>query len=101
MKRLFLLLIIVFVASAANAISFYSQKIVSCSAGAYHTLTVDDAGNLWSWGYNYSGQLGDGTTQEKYKPVQIMPTTKFKIAVAGFDYSMAIDESGNIWGRET
>lgn len=101
MKRLFLLLIIVGCACVANAINFYSQKIANCYAGAYHTLTIDESGNLWAWGYNYCGQLGDGTTQEKYIPVQIMSATKFKIAVAGFDFSMAIDESGNLWGWGT
>ena len=101
MKRLAFILIIVFLTSVANAISFYSQKIISCSSGAYHTLAIDESGNLWAWGYNYCGQLGDGTTQEKYIPEQVMPTTKFKVAVAGFDYSMAIDESGNLWGWGT
>ena len=91
MKRLFFLLVIILATSVVNAIDFYSQKIVSCSSGAYHTLAIDDSGNLWAWGFNYSGQLGDGTTNEKLTAVQIMATKKFKIAIAGFDYSMAID----------
>ena len=26
---------------------------------------------LWTWGYNYSGQLGDGTAVSKSSPIQI------------------------------
>ena len=101
MKKLFLLLIVVLVTTSVNAKSFYSQKIVSCSAGAFHTLAIDESGNLWTWGNNSHGQLGDGTTQDKYIPVQIKPATKFKIVVAGYDYSMAIDEFGSLWGWGT
>ena len=101
MNRLFLVYMILFLPMIIHAKSFYTQKIVSCSAGAYHTLAIDESGSLWGWGYNYCGQLGDRTTQEKYSPVQIMPTLKFKNVVAGYDYSMAIDESGNLWGWGT
>ena len=101
MKRLFLLFIILLVTIIVSAKSFYSQKIVSCSAGAYHTLAIDESGSLWSWGYNTYGQLGDGTTQDQYIAVQIKPETKFKFGVAGYNYSMAIDESGNLWGWGT
>ena len=34
-------------------------------------------------------------------PVQIKPATKFKIVVAGYEYSMAIVEFGNLWGWGT
>ncbi len=32
------------------------------AGGAQHSIAVDSAGNVWSWGANGSGQLGDGTT---------------------------------------
>ncbi|MCH8844551.1 MAG: beta-propeller fold lactonase family protein [SAR324 cluster bacterium] len=33
------------------------------AAGSYHTIGLRTDGTLWSWGWNGSGQLGDGTTE--------------------------------------
>jgi len=35
----------------------------SIAAGGYHTMALKSDGTLWSWGWNFYGQLGDGTTQ--------------------------------------
>ena len=34
-------------------------------AGYYHSLAVKSDGTVWAWGYNYYGQLGDGTTTQR------------------------------------
>ena len=34
----------------------------------YHVLAVSDCGQLYMWGSNDCGQLGDGTTTNKYSP---------------------------------
>lgn len=35
------------------------------SAGYYHSMAVNNLGEVYSWGYNTWGQLGDGTTTAK------------------------------------
>jgi len=40
-------------------------------AAGYHSLALQSNGTLWAWGYNNSGQLGDGTTTNRTSPVQI------------------------------
>ena len=42
--------------------------IVAISAAYYHCLAMDKNGNIYSWGYNYFGQLGIGKTQDKDIP---------------------------------
>gem|GEM_PF-1470556 len=37
------------------------DHIIQISAGPRHTLALDDSGNVWSWGSNGSGELGNGT----------------------------------------
>ena len=37
------------------------ENIVSITAGSYHTLAIDEDGDLWSWGYNEYGQIGNGS----------------------------------------
>ncbi len=83
-------------------------KAIQVSAGYYHSLAVDKDGNIWAWGLNKNGQLGDNTNNftEKANPfpkrVQLDSTganTGLKaIQVSGGGYhSLAIDEDGNTW----
>ncbi|MBI0125236.1 InlB B-repeat-containing protein, partial [Bifidobacterium sp. W8115] len=41
------------------------------SAGGSHSLAVGSDGNVYAWGYNGSGQLGDGTRDDKHAPVMV------------------------------
>jgi len=36
------------------------------------TMVLQNDGSLWTWGSNSSGQIGDGTTERRLSPVQIM-----------------------------
>lgn len=72
-------------------------KYVKVSAGANHSLGIDESGNLWAWESNVNGQLGDGTGKSKTSPVQIKAGTKFsKISANGND-SSEIDVNDNLW----
>ena len=73
---------------------------VNTSYGAEHTLAIDEEGNVWAWGRNNYGQLGNGTTTNSNVPVQtnVTSSTKFKEIAAGDTYSIALDTNGNIWG---
>ena len=50
--------------AAVNATLHYR----AISAGRQHTCAIDLEGNLWCWGANDSGQLGDGTWQDRDVP---------------------------------
>ncbi len=51
----------------------------AASAGRVHTVGIDSDGNLWVWGYNKGGELGDGTRIDKNTPVKIqIPKNKVK-----------------------
>lgn len=70
-------------------------KFNKIMAGYGHSLAIDEHGNLWSWGNNQYGQLGDGTIENKETPVKIMEG--IKEATVGYQYSLAIDINGNLW----
>lgn len=74
--------------------------------GDDHSLALTSAGPLLAWGYNVSGQLGDGTTTTRTTPVTVnLPTGTSVTSIAagsGFQ-SFAITSSGSIlsWGDNT
>ena len=60
-------------------------------------LALKSDGTVWAWGYNGSGQLGDGTTTNHYTPVQVSGLNGV-IAVSGGDgTSLALKSDGTVW----
>ncbi|RNB51743.1 peptidase S8 [Brevibacillus gelatini] len=48
------------------------SRVRSLSAGMGYTLVIKEDGSVWATGRNESGQLGDGTTQNRATPVPSM-----------------------------
>jgi len=68
------------------------------SAGGYHVCTVKNDGELWCWGWNAAGQLGDGTNTDKYFPWQITSVGKNAVEIAaGYDHTCARMKDGSLW----
>src|SRR5690606_38433346 len=66
-----------------------------------HALALDSQRRVWAWGYNGSGQLGNGTTVSSSVPVQIdlamLEGAKVIAIAAGDSHSAALDEFGRLW----
>ncbi|WP_018217756.1 RCC1 domain-containing protein [Salinispora vitiensis] len=79
--------------------------ITAISAGAVHSLAITTAGTALAWGGNYSGQLGDGTTDDRNTPVEVdLPTgTSITSIAAGGVHSLAATSAGTAfaWGSNT
>ena len=82
------------------------KKIISISAGGYHTVALDEEGKVYTWGDNYYGQLGDEMTYRSKVPICIsnkeneLKGKKIISISAGGDHTVAIDEEGKVytWG---
>ena len=96
-------------APAAN-----ENKIIDIAVGSDgnigyypHHLALKEDGTVWAWGYstgnnNSTGQLGDGTTEAKYVPVQVIDESNQPIIniiqiLARSGFSMALKDDGTVW----
>ena len=71
------------------------DNVASIIAGGQHTLAIKKDGTLWSWGGNYDGQLGDGTTETRLSPVKILDDVAS--ISAGAWHTIAIKKDGSLW----
>ncbi len=68
------------------------------STGAYHTVAQKSDGTLWAWGYNYRGQLSDGTTVDKHNPTQESTgAADWSAIAAGLSHTVALKSDGALW----
>jgi hypothetical protein len=76
----------------------------NASTSNTHTAAVKTDGTIWTWGYNASGQLGDGTTTSRLSPGTVAGggTNWCQVSTA-FAHTVAIKTDGTLWtwGRNT
>jgi alpha-tubulin suppressor-like RCC1 family protein len=70
------------------------------AAGAVHTCALVEDGSAYCWGQNLSGQLGDGTTQNRATATPVSGGHRFTEIYAGGAQTCAITASGEeyCWG---
>jgi len=82
----------------AHAAPFSDWKTVS--GGSSHTCGIRGAGALYCWGFNGSGQLGDGTNAKRLTPKRITAVSDWKVVSAGNAHTCGIRGTGALycWG---
>ena len=58
-------------AGSPVAVALPSGTVMALGSGTYHHCAVVDH-DVWCWGGNESGQLGDGTTTDQKTPVRVL-----------------------------
>jgi alpha-tubulin suppressor-like RCC1 family protein len=84
-----------------SAVTTGEYKRVAIAAGIFHTILAKADGSVWTWGGNYEGQIGDGTTTSRAEPVRITALSGVVDAAAGYYHSVALGSDGTVfaWGR--
>ena len=88
------------VAAAVAPLSFRQL-----STGTNHTCGLTTTDQAYCWGYNgfssHGGQLGDGTTVKRLKPVAVLSGLRFSQVSAGGDHTCGVtsDNRAYCWGR--
>ncbi len=75
--------------------------VAKVSAGKGHTCVLKANGQVWCWGRNWSGQVGDGTTTERTSGVQItwpvQPTPVITDLACGEEFTCVVTADGGAW----
>ena len=79
------------------------EGIIQVAAGEFHSVALKKDGTVWTWGCNWYGQLGDGTTESRSIAVQVKGLNGIGflngvIAVAaGGHHTIALKDDGTVW----
>lgn len=82
-------------ATTAAALAFRQT-----SAGWDHTCGVTTDDRIYCWGENSAGQLGDGTTTNRLRPVRVTGGFRWREVTAGFQLTcgVTVDDRAYCWG---
>lgn len=70
------------------------------SFGRAHSCARRRSGQVLCWGRNVEGQLGDGTTTNRFSPVPVVDLDDATAIATGYDFSCALTRDGRVlcWG---
>ena len=79
------------------------KKIVSVAAGTFFSLALDQDGNVYAWGFNSQGELGNNAYGDECVPVAVynsraLSGKKIIAIAAGNSHALALASDGTLYG---
>jgi RCC1 and BTB domain-containing protein len=80
-----------------------NEVIESITCGRGHSLLLTTDGNIYAFGWNSSGQIGNGTKIDSLSPLRIIVENKFKEIVCNHLLNISVAKAENdlcyVWGE--
>ncbi len=91
------------VVRAAPVVVAGGHEFVELGGGFQHTCGLTATGAAYCWGYNLSGQVGDGSTANRESPTIVVGGRVFTTLSVGEAHACALTPRGEAWcwGRDT
>ena len=76
------------------------KGVQQITAGSFHSLALDNNGDVWAWGSNTWGQLGNGEKADSWYAVELSGISSVAQVAAGSWHSIAVKTTGSVhaWG---
>lgn len=86
--------------SAPRAVEGLPRPVRFVAAGGSHSVALTAEGGVYAWGQGFFGQLGDGTSENRYPPVRVRGLNAGVRAIAAGNCSFAVKDDGSLlsWG---
>jgi alpha-tubulin suppressor-like RCC1 family protein len=72
-------------------------NVTAISGGFDHTLALKPDNTVLAFGFNGSGQLGDGSNNNHATPTPVPGLSGMTAVAAGYHYSLALKNDGTVW----
>ena len=85
-------------------VSGLTSGVTTIAVSSAHTCALTTSGGMKCWGSNSSGQLGDGTTTDRYIPTDVSGLTSGVTAITtGDSHTCAVTtgDAAKCWGENT
>ena len=88
-------------------VKIIDDGIIAIAAGGHHSLALHESGQVYAWGANDRGQLGNGTTQSHGNPSLVAGLEHITQIAAGYQHNLAVayrENSSDIiwtWGDDS
>lgn len=81
----------------------FKQISLGPGAGSSHVCALTAAGEAYCWGNNFSGMIGDGSTENRLAPTRVSGSLAFSSISAGDNHSCALTAAGAAycWGSNS
>jgi len=80
------------------------NAVIALVSGIKHTCVLTSANEVYCWGLNSSGQLGDGTTENSNVPVYVDGLEGYIVDIsAGAEFTCALNSANDVfcWGNNS